>query len=285
MYIELKENKTHGTKEFPYIDYHIYDVKKPFQIPVHWHDEFEIIYVKKGSLQVSIEGINYEAKEHEIFLVNPGELHLMGAEKTGVDYHTFVFPLKLISFQTDDELESTFFSPLRNKQIKFSNRINPEIKSKEMISCLENLSLLNKIETSNQISIRIELLKFFQILKTTSLLQKSQTLLNTKDREILSYLEENFTKQISLKDISQRFNFSEKYLSRYFRQKFRINLVHYINHLRIKKATNLLETTDHPITEIAFLSGFQDVSYFVRSFHNSTGKSPLQYRKAICSKN
>ena len=44
MYFELKENKQHGTKDNPFSIYHIENAGRSFQIPVHWHDEFEIIY-------------------------------------------------------------------------------------------------------------------------------------------------------------------------------------------------------------------------------------------------
>ena len=59
MYFELKENRPHGTPENPFSQYHISDVKRAFQIPVHWHDELEIIYVKQGRLHVTISGENY----------------------------------------------------------------------------------------------------------------------------------------------------------------------------------------------------------------------------------
>ena len=49
MYFELKESRPHGTPENPFSQYHISDVKRAFQIPVHWHDELEIIYVKPVS--------------------------------------------------------------------------------------------------------------------------------------------------------------------------------------------------------------------------------------------
>lgn len=62
MYFELKENKPHGTKDNPFSIYHIENAGRSFQIPVHWHDEFEIIYVKSGLLTVSISGESYIGK-------------------------------------------------------------------------------------------------------------------------------------------------------------------------------------------------------------------------------
>ena len=75
MYFELKENRSHGTPENPFSQYHISDVKRAFQIPVHWHDELEIIYVKHGRLHVTISGENYIGSPKDAFVVSPGSLH------------------------------------------------------------------------------------------------------------------------------------------------------------------------------------------------------------------
>ena len=55
MYAELKENHPHGTREYPFCEYHMRYWPHAFQIPVHWHDEVEIIYVRKGPLMVEID--------------------------------------------------------------------------------------------------------------------------------------------------------------------------------------------------------------------------------------
>ena len=102
MYFELKENKPHGTKDDPFSTYHIWNSGRSFQIPVHWHDELEIIYVKSGCLTVNISGESYIGKPGDAFVVSPGNLHLMGAQTGAVDYFTFLFPLKYISFSSDD---------------------------------------------------------------------------------------------------------------------------------------------------------------------------------------
>ena len=65
MYRELKENRPHGTSERPFSLYHIRDIHHAFQIPVHWHDELEIIYVKNGALSVTISGENYIGNQGE----------------------------------------------------------------------------------------------------------------------------------------------------------------------------------------------------------------------------
>ena len=90
MYFELKENRPHGTPENPFSQYHISDVKRAFQIPVHWHDELEIIYVKQGKLHVTISGENYIGSPKDTFVVSPGSLHFMGSPTGDADYYTFL---------------------------------------------------------------------------------------------------------------------------------------------------------------------------------------------------
>ena len=124
MYFELKENRPHGTPENPFSQYHISDVKRAFQIPVHWHDELEIIYVKQGKLHVTISGENYIGSPKDAFVVSPGSLHFMGSPTGDADYYTFLFPLEYISFQTDDLMEKSILSPLKRGRLMISTQIN-----------------------------------------------------------------------------------------------------------------------------------------------------------------
>lgn len=102
---------------------------------------------------------------------------------------------------------------------------------------------------------------------------------NTIEKEMISYIQQNFMEKISLKEFSEQFHLSEKYISRYFKEHFHITLSQYITHLRLEHAKQLLQDTDIPVTEIAMQSGYQNVSYFIRSFKKTYGVSPLKYRK------
>ena len=99
MYFELKENRPHGTPENPFSQYHISDVKRAFQIPVHWHDELEIIYVKQGKLHVTISGENYIGSPKDAFVVSPGSLHLMGSPTGDAIITRFCFLLNIYHFR------------------------------------------------------------------------------------------------------------------------------------------------------------------------------------------
>lgn len=282
MYFELKENKVHGTKEFPYVDYHVLGIKQAFQIPVHWHREIELIYVISSPFKLIIEGREYAAQSGDIFIVNPGELHFMGSRNKGANYHTFVFPLELISFQSEDSLETDFFLPLRTGKSKFLNQLPNEMHTPEMDMLFQKLIAANELPLEKkQFEIRILLLCFFQMINKSDMMKDVAHTKQDLGREIITYLQQNYTTSISLATLSNHLHLSEKYISRYFKQAFHLNLSQYVNHLRTVQAKHLLETTELPVTEVALQSGFSNVSYFVRSFHKSVGMSPLQYRKSI----
>lgn len=312
MYFELKENQPHGTPENPFSQYHISDVKRAFQIPVHWHDELEIIYVKHGKLHVTISGENYIGNPKEAFVVSPGSLHFMGSPTGDVDYYTFLFPVEYISFQTDDIMEKTILSPLKHGRAMIKPQINDMAEDicERLIEINTNISYLKKktsesteerknrenhkynksddIAVSNtneaninaQFETKMTLIKFIQKMWQNGLiLENAANGTNTTEKEMITYIRQNYTREISLQEFGMQFHLSEKYISRYFKEHFHITLSQYINHLRLEHARQLLQESTVPVTEVALQSGYQNVSYFIRCFKKMYGVSPLKYRK------
>ena len=284
MYFELKENKPHGTKNDPFSTYHIKNAGRSFQIPVHWHDELEIIYVKSGCLTVSISGESYIGNAGDVFVVSPGNLHLMGAQTGTVDYFTFLFPLKYISFRTDDMLNDKLLEPLNSGQLMISPRVRGTAKElcEQLIAIYVAKNNESESKITAQIKTKIILLQFIlEMWKQGFVIENDTSGRNTVEKEMVSYVQQNFTGKISLKEFGEQFHLSEKYISRYFKEHFHIALSHYVTYLRLEHAKQLLQDTDIPITEVAMQSGYQNVSYFIRSFKKAYGVSPLKYRKGI----
>ena len=282
MYFELKENKPHGTKDDPFSTYHIWNSGRSFQIPVHWHDELEIIYVKSGFLTVNISGESYIGNPGDAFVVSLGNLHLMGAQTGAVDYFTFLFPLKYISFRSDDILDERLLEPLSSGHLMIGPRIGDA--ASKLCEQLADIYMAkndgSESEITAQIKIKTVLLQFILEMWNKGLVVENDTSgRNTVEKEMVSYIQQNYTGTISLKTFGEQFHLSEKYISRYFKEHFHITLSQYVTYLRLEHAKQLLQDTDIPITEIAMQSGYQNVSYFIRSFKKTYGMSPLKYRK------
>lgn len=87
---------------------------------------------------------------------------------------------------------------------------------------------------------------------------------------------------LNLKGISETLQVHPAYLSREFSKYFDdLSFGDYIRKLRIDKAVQLLSTTDHSLTEVAYLTGFSDQSHFTRIFKKFIGKSPSAYKKSL----
>ena len=283
MFIELKESIPHGTKEYPYDQCYIHNVRHSFHFPVHWHDELEIIYIRQGTLHVCIEGHDYLGHDGSIFLVNPRELHFMETDDMSVAYYTLLFPLELISFQTMDNLESALLMPLRSGQLHLTHNIPDAALLEDIGNILEQLIQINckKPSIHCQIEMRLQLLNILALIVEHNFLITPTIPGNqaTMQRELLSYIQEHFSEKISLGELSEQFHLSEKYLSRYFKEHFKLTFSEYTNHLRLTYAKQLLESTKLPVTEVALCAGFSNVSYFIRMFKGQYGSSPLKYRK------
>ena len=280
MYRELKENKPHGTKAYPYTQYFIHNAKKAFHIPVHWHDEVEIIYIKKGRVSISIKDEVFYAGAEDLFFVNSGELHFMETDDLSVEYYTILFPLEFISFQSEDALEAELFGPLRQKQILLPMVVDEAIKER-LAEWMEQIILLNdKKDAGYQLRTRILLLEVLAFMIRKECLQSANyDNSSSLQRELIIFVQKHYMEKISLAMLAEEFHLSEKYLSWYFKEHFSINFMQYVLHLRMSRAKDMLLKTDVAITEVAMSCGYPSVNLFIRNFKEVYGVTPLQYRK------
>ena len=279
MYRELKENKPHGTKDYPYTQYHIHMPRKAFHIPVHWHDEVELIYVKKGKILISIEEQTFHAGPGDLFCVNSGEVHFMECDDMTVEYYTILFPLEFISFQTEDALEKGVFLPLRQKQLFFPRTLDQE-KGNEIVKWIEPLTQVNHEKSPGyQLRTRILLLEMMDFLTREDCLIEAAYGNNSLQRDMIAFVQAHYGEKVSLAMLAEEFHLSEKYVSWYFKEHFSISFMQYVLHLRMSKAKDLLMTTDLPITEVALSCGYPSVNLFIRNFKEMYNVTPLQYRK------
>ena len=206
MYAELKENHPHGTREYPFCEYHMRYWPHAFQIPVHWHDEVEIIYVRKGPLMVEIDGQKFIGDDGAVYIVSPGVLHMMTAPETPVDYFTFLFPMEFISFQTKDELDDEILdyiatnikSNIRelegalNKLLAYSNLEHKQITMEVAIEELQNIISPDKPkEITPQLIIDVVCEHFGITLDQIKSKSRSNDI--AKPRQIAMYLSKNMT--------------------------------------------------------------------------------------------
>ncbi len=93
------------------------------------------------------------------------------------------------------------------------------------------------------------------------------------------YIEENFSKDISLDDVSRVVNISPYYFSKIFKEESGSNFIEYLTGIRIERAKDLLINSDKSMKEICSMCGYTDPNYFSRSFKKNVGVTPTEYKE------
>ena len=96
---------------------------------------------------------------------------------------------------------------------------------------------------------------------------------------MLEYIDANYASAISLADLSRLAGMSPKYFCRYFRAAIHRTPMDYLNYYRIERACHILTSSELPITEVGYQCGFNDSSYFVKTFRKYMGITPKAYSR------
>ena len=96
---------------------------------------------------------------------------------------------------------------------------------------------------------------------------------------VIEYINNNLSENIKLDKMASICNLSACYFSKLFKKEKGVNLISYVNNIKIERAKELLKVTDMPIINIAIDLGFDDCAYFIRVFKKTEGITPKKYRE------
>ncbi|MDF2716055.1 MAG: AraC family transcriptional regulator [Paenibacillus sp.] len=97
---------------------------------------------------------------------------------------------------------------------------------------------------------------------------------------VFETIRQRYSEDLSLDMIADRLGFTASYVSRYFKEKTGSNFSDCLNEVRIKKAKEMLGTSNSQVRDIATRVGYVNVTSFIRMFKKVTGMTPSDYRKA-----
>lgn len=98
-------------------------------------------------------------------------------------------------------------------------------------------------------------------------------------KQMLQFLQEHYMDELDTASIARSASISESECLRCFRSEIGITPIQYLRQMRIQKAAQLLLSEDYKISDIASMCGFQDMSYFTKTFREIKGCPPTEYRK------
>ena len=99
--------------------------------------------------------------------------------------------------------------------------------------------------------------------------------------KVVSFMNENYSKDLSISDIARSVNLNPRYLGSLFKNATGKTLIEYLNEIRIKKAKELLSQTNMSIKTISESVGYNDVHTFIRNFKKLFNITPSEYRISV----
>lgn len=107
---------------------------------------------------------------------------------------------------------------------------------------------------------------------------------NNRMQNCLNIIHANYKNNLTLKQLADICNLSPSYLTKLFKENFKVAPIQYLIEYRIEMACQMLIKTDLSIEDIALQTGFNSANYFSRTFKSVVGISPKDYRKRECQK-
>lgn len=258
-----------------------------FKYPLHFHDEYEIIFILKST------GTRFIGNSIEPY--SDGDLVLLGSSlphmyRSDPQYYENNPELRVNAITI--QFSKGFFSFGINQYPELIKIKNLLIKAKRGIyfDKQANQSIRTRISRAVSLKGLPLLLECIQILSLMSN-SKDYSLLNNEDSEsasefieaderlikVVSFIKREYNRQLTLKEIAGVARMNQSAFCRFFLDKTGKTCTKYINSLRINYACKLLQEKKLTITEICYECGFNNISNFNRQFKQITKHSPTEY--------
>lgn len=286
-YENYQEKKKHFDVSFPYNTYLCCIPQDFLSVPLHWHLEMEIIYIKKGRGVVSIDLSSSVVNEGDIIFITPGQLHgISQYENIRLEYENILFDLNMLEAKSNDSCTLDFFAPLRHSHVLAKNICTPKDPRYKKISCwLDQADEICKtFPHAYQLHIKSCLFGLFYELfadgKIASTPKKTLASLE-KIKMIVKYVENHYQDPITIREIASFCDYSQSHFMKYFKNAMGVSFIEYLNDYRLMMAARLLLASDSNILSISQEVGFENLSYFNRSFKKKFHMTPSAYRSTI----
>ncbi|MEG0963099.1 MAG: AraC family transcriptional regulator [Lachnospiraceae bacterium] len=282
-YETTQELKSHGAADFPFTIY-LCSIPLDFSIvPTHWHNDMELIYIKKGIGKITVDLEPFFVSQGDIIIVPPGQLHSIEQYDTNiVEYENIIFQLNMLMATQGDFCTETFFQPLLQRQITLPNHYTPNNPVYPMLStCLNTIDELCKsFSPGYEFALKGQLFSFFYALFSSiqSSMPRHQNKSLDRLKDILKYVETNYSDKISIADAAAICGFSQSHFMKFFKTNMAVSFTDYLNDYRLTMAARLLLSSTDAIVNIAVEMGFDNLSYFNRLFKRKYLCTPTQFR-------
>ncbi len=240
--------------------------------PLHIHKEIELMLVKKGEIEVTINSVSRLLHEGDISFAPPNSIHSYKTCASN-EHLIIIFNMDLLP------LYKNIFSACKASETHLRASLVPD----EVITSFEQIYREAHSDNNPGIITGYLYIMISRLMPLLGLKKTSKEAGGDLLERLLGHIQRNYLNPISLNSIASELNISPYYVSRLFSNNIGVRLDKYINELRISYANHLLASSDKQITEIAFECGFDTLRTFNRAYKSITDITPREYRRLASS--
>lgn len=279
-----KELQPHGTIEFPCAAYTSFHTERQEDmIPWHWHDEIELVYMAEGRMNVKTSSESFLLERGDMVAINSNILHSASAVGE-CRLCSLVFSPLLVAGNVSSVYAKKYIQPLISCHSFSGLFLGKEMKNPAVWFGAAFESLMQE-SRGFEFTVRENLSRicFYLYEQYEQQIAEKGPKLNQDDlriRRMLAFIHKNFADNLSLADISNAADISERECMRCFQKTIQISPIQYLLKCRIMQgAEMLLGEQGKSISEIAMNCGFNSPSNFTKFFRRYYNCTPREYRQ------
>ncbi|MGY5385814.1 AraC family ligand binding domain-containing protein [Bacillus spizizenii] len=266
------QNETRTLQLDPHLNIEAYRFQGIMQkFPNHFHDYYVIGFIEKGQ--------RYLACQDQEYIINPGDLLLFNPRDTHsceqIDGRTLDY--RCINVMPDvmekavKEITGAGHLPYFSQHVLFRHELTTSLQELHILISKEKQALRKEELFLHLLE---ELIRHYSDVTFLSSIPEP----SDEVKMVCEFLEEHYTENVTLNDLSELTGWSKYHLLRSFTKQKGITPNSYLETIRINQAKKLLEQGVRPI-DAAFQTGFSDQSHMTKFFKRQVGLTPKQYMK------
>ena len=247
-------------------------------VSAHWHQGLEAIHIIRGGGTFQVEDQHYMLSDNDSLLISPYQMH----QGRTVDHSQGL--VKIISVTFNNEVVGRIY-PFADRFLFSLSAPHANAEDRKNLDQLMIRigSLHEQQETASAFLLNAALFQLLHLLYTrfTIGVRRPESIRSGRNvtRQILGYLANHHTENLTERTVAAYFGYSREHFSRLFRKTTGSTFKSYLTKLRLDEARTNMDRSNGPITDIAADAGFPSLTSFTRAFTREYGITPRQYRR------
>jgi AraC-like DNA-binding protein len=252
----------------------------PCQMLWHYHPECELVYVPAGTGRRQVGHHRSQYTDGDLVLIGPHIPHLNFHYQTQGDFEEIIIQFNKGALVTSLRLfpeftQLTHWLSKLQTGIAFGQATRRQID--EEIRQLLNITPLERTFSILKLLHTLSTVKDAQLLDSPVKLPHYQHYEGERINKVYAYVQAHYQQHIDIAEVVALSGLSQAAFCRFFRKMTNMSFTDFLNEYRINKACQLL-IDGYPITEAAYMSGFNAISHFNVSFRRKMQLTPTAYR-------